>query len=300
MLKISHQIKLAAMGLMIAGCGGSGGGGSSASNNSNVLSSLTSMIPGMGGAKAQQAAEAAQLGAKALDVMDLESQQRQDEIGQSVAVAITNRYPLLHDQALTDYVNLVGLTVAWASSNPDINYCFGVLDTPDVGAYSAPGGYVFITRGCLAMCQDESELAGVLAHEVAHVSLNHGIEAVKNAKRTDLMVSAAKTYDSNVAAFGNMVDVAADAILVKGYSRAQESAADSHAVQYLAASGYDPNGLLRFLQRLEAASGSGGGMKQLMSTHPGTAERVTAVQNEIAAMHVTGVTLKERFAANVK
>ena len=265
-----------------------------------MLSSITSVIPGMGGSRADRAVEAAQLGAKGLDLMDLESQQRQDEIGQSVAVAITNKYPLSSDRALTDYVNLIGLTVASVSPNPDISYSFGVLDTPDVGAYSAPGGYVFITRGAIAMCQDESELAGVLAHEVAHVALNHGIEAVKQAKRTDLAVSAAKTYNSNVAAFGNLVDTAADAILVKGYSRAQESQADENAVKFLIAAGYDPNGLLRFLQRLQAEIGAGGGMKQLMSTHPGTAERVASVQHEIAGSNVTGVTLKERFAASVK
>src|SRR4029079_19055889 len=111
---------------------------------------------------------AAQLGAKGLDWADIQSQQRQDEIGQAIAVAITNRYPLSSDTQLTDYVNLVGLTVASVAPNADINYSFGVLDTPEVGAYSAPGGYIFITRGALGMLQDESELAGVLAHEVAH------------------------------------------------------------------------------------------------------------------------------------
>lgn len=285
-------------GLFIAGCGGSGSGTNPA--GSGVFQSITGSLPGMGGAKAQQAMQAGQLGAKALDTVDLESPQRQEEIGQSVAVAITNRYSLSTDQALNDYVTLVGLTVASVAPNADINYAFGVLETPEVSAYSAPGGYIFITRGALALMQDESELAGVLAHEVAHVAMNHGIEAIKAAKRTDLIVSGAKTYDANIAAFGQFVDVAADAILVKGYSRAQETQADTQAVKYLSAARYDSAGLLRFLQRMQSTTGAGGGLKQLMSTHPGTAERISAVQREVASKPAGGAKLPDRFAANVK
>lgn len=243
--------------------------------------------------------EVGQLGAKAVDTLDLESSQRQEEIGQSVAVAITNRYSLSTDQALNDYVNLVGLTVASVAPNSDINYAFGVLETPEVSAYSAPGGYIFISRGALALMQDESELAGVLAHEVAHVAFNHGIEAVKAAKRTDLAVSAAKTYDANLNAYGQYVDVAADTVLIKGYSRAQEGQADVQAVRYLAAARYDTGGLLRFLQRMQSVTGTGG-VKQLMSTHPGTADRIATVQHELASHSTNGAKLSERFAANVK
>lgn len=282
------------IGAMIApGCGGNGG-------STDIINNMTSGLPGLGrsGRREPTPQEMLSLGAKGLDVMDVNSPQRQDEIGQSVAVAISNRYQLSNDQALNEYVNLVGLTVASVSPRSDINYAFGVLDTPSVGAYSAPGGYIFITTGALRLIQDEAELAGVLAHEVAHVAMDHGIEAVKAAKGADFVVSAAKTYDQNVRAYGRNVDVVVDTVLVKGYSRDQESRADTEAVKYLAAAGYDPNGLVRFLQNLQRQPNSGGG--QLMSTHPGTAQRVADAQRQVAQTRATGVTLRDRYAANVR
>jgi predicted Zn-dependent protease len=241
-----------------------------------------------------------QLGSKTADLMSLDSPKRQQEIGESVAIGITNRYPLASDQSLQDYVNLVGLTVASVAPNSDLDYAFGVLETPQVGAYSAPGGYIFITRGALNLVQDESELAGVLAHEIAHVAKNHGIEAVKQAKFADVVSTGAQAVSADARQYANQVEFGTDFVLVKGYSRTQESDADSLAVRYLAAAGYDPGGLLRFLQRLQSSTGAGGGMQQLMSTHPGTAERVASVGRQVASMNVRGVTLRDRFAANVR
>jgi predicted Zn-dependent protease len=270
-------------GLLITGCGGAGG---------ELIQSMTGAIPGMGDSRTQRILDT---GAKAVDRMDLESPQRQDELGQSVAVAITNKYPLSTDEALNDYVNLVGLTVASVAPNANINYAFGVIETPEVAAYSAPGGYIFISRGALALAQDESELAGVLAHEVAHVALNHGMEALKASKNAQLAVSAAKINSDDAVRYGQFIDEAVDIFAVKPHSRAQESDADTQAVKYLKAAGYDPKGLLRFLQKMQAQSGSGGG---LMSTHPGTPDRIAAVQRQ--AGNATGATLKDRYAANVK
>jgi predicted Zn-dependent protease len=249
---------------------------------------------------AQRALQGAQLGAKTLDVLDMENPARQQEIGQSVAVAITNRYSLSTNQSLNDYVNLVGLTVASVGPDPDTEYAFGVIESPQPNAYSAPGGYIIVTTGAIALMQDESELAGVLAHEVAHVAQDHGIEAVKAAKRTDLALSAAKTADQRLNAYSRAVDVATDVVLVKGYSRSQESQADAQAVKYLIAAGYDPNGLVRFLERMQSQAGSGGGSRQLMSTHPGTADRIASMQKQIASTGASGVVLKERFNSYVK
>lgn len=293
MKRVSRVIIGGAVAAAMIGCvenSGNGGGGTG-----SALSSIGSAI-GINTADTQRAADAANLGAKVLDRVDLESPARQDQLGQSVAVAITNKYPLSTDPTVTDYVNLVGLTIASVSNNPELNYCFGVLETPTVGAYSAPGGYIFITRGALALCRDEAELAGVLAHEVAHVDHNHGINAVKNAKNTDILLTGAKTQDQAVAQFGELVDAGVDVVLVKGYSRGQESEADAQAVKYLIATGYDPAGLQRFLVRMQGATGSTGG---LMSTHPGTADRIASVAKQAGPSAGKGATLAERFAANV-
>jgi predicted Zn-dependent protease len=270
-------------GLLIAGCGGPGG---------DLVQSMAGSIPGMNNSNTQRALD---LTAKGIDRADLESPQRQDTIGQSVAIGITNRYPLIMNEELNDYVSLVGLTVASVSRNPDLSYTFGVLDSSDVAAYSTPGGYIFISRGALALVEDESELAGVLAHEVAHVALHHGMDAVKSSSNMQVFSSAIQAGSNQAAQFGQFIDGALDIAISKPYSRGQESGADAEAVKYLKASGYDPKGLLRFLQKLQSQSGASGG---LMSTHPGTADRIAAVQR--AAGNATGVTLKERYAANVR
>jgi predicted Zn-dependent protease len=284
---------LGSTALLSQGCGGGSGPGG------GTLGKITSAIPGLSSSQKNDAMNLARLGAKGLDLLDLDSPQRQQEIGESVAVAITNRYRLSTDQKLTDYVNLVGLTVAPVSPKTDIDHAFGVLDTDQVSAYSAPGGYIFITRGAMRLIEDESELAAVLAHEVAHVALNHGIDAVKQAKTADLGATAIKTQSDQLAAYGKLVDEGFDTIVVKGFSREQESRADSEAVKYLAAAGYDPAGLVRFLQRLQSRTGAGGGLQQLMSTHPATAERVATVRRQVNAMNPTGVTLEARYKLNV-
>ena len=107
------------------------------------------------------------------------SEADEDELGKSVAILITNRYPPSDDKKLIQYVNLVGYTLVESSRKPDKQYTFGVLETDDIGAYSGPNGYVMITHGAIKSMQDEAELAGVLAHELTHVIDRHGLEAAR-------------------------------------------------------------------------------------------------------------------------
>jgi len=144
--------------------------------------------------------------------------------------------------------------------------------------------------------QDESELAGVMAHEIAHVSRNHGIEAVKQAKEFQAAQQFAFAGQNSGGFNAKMTDLFVDQILLKGFSQAQERQADHDAVDLLVAAGYDPGGLARFLGRMEQLNGSGKTFLNLMSTHPPTAERIASVQSLIAAKgNPTGATLRERF-----
>ena len=213
-----------------------------------------------------------QSGQALLDMVDLDNPSRQEELGQSIAVAISNKYPVSKNRALNEYINLVGMTVAAVSPKPDLNYAFGVLETPDVGAYSTPGGYVFVTRGALSLMTDESELAGVLAHEVAHIVANDGIEAVKRAKFAQAASPFTKQYGQKFGAFAQYVDQGVDFVLVNGYSQEQERQADSKAIQYLILANYDPRGFVHFLTRLDAQNQHL--PSPLMRTHPLTKERI--------------------------
>jgi predicted Zn-dependent protease len=236
----------------------------------------------------------ADLGKKWGELNDLNNYERQNELGQSIALGILNRYPLSKNKALNQYVNKVGLTVASVSPRPDLNYSFGVLETTEIGAYSTPGGYVFVTQGALNVIHDESELAGVLAHEVAHLVKNHGIEAVKSAKFKDLSSSFVQKFGQKYAAYNQQVEAGLTFALEDGYSRNQEREADADAIKYLVAARYDPRGFVRFLQRMQdrLAKTQRGAMK----THPGTAERIGSCTRQIAALpNIGGATMTERY-----
>lgn len=235
------------------------------------------------------------IGQKFFAAADLDNPQRQEELGQSCALAVGNSYPLSTNNNRNDYVNMVGMTVASVSEKPELEYSFAILESPDINAYSTPGGYVFITRGALEACADESELAAVLGHEVAHVVLNHGIEQIKNEKWTELGMTVASTQSKEFREFEQVTDKMAEKVLTGVHSNEQEYKADSEAVNYLIAAGYDPNGMTRFLMKLQAKTGAGD-ISNVMKTHPGTAERVKRVQQQIASAPAGGAALPDRFA----
>jgi predicted Zn-dependent protease len=217
-------------------------------------------------------------------------------MGESVVLALTNKYKLSADAKLTKYVSLVGLTVANASTAPDLEWTFGVLDTDEVNAFAGPGGFVMVTRGAIARMDDEAELAGVLAHEIAHVTQHHGLEAVKNSgKMKGLTELAAASVDQQMAQFMPLATEAVDTVAVKGYDRGQEHRADEEAVRLVVAAGYDPRGYERFVGKLQSKGG-------LMSTHPGAADRAQRVSSQVRreAAVARGATLKERFVASTR
>jgi predicted Zn-dependent protease len=220
---------------------------------------------------------------------------QEDALGQSVAISATNRYRLDPNESLNKYVTLVGLTVASASPRPDGNYVFGVLDSDEVNAFSGPNGYILITRGAILRMQDEAELAGVLAHEIAHIVNHDGLNAVKNAGYADAFAEAAKAADTRAAAFGQLTDGVVDVVMKKGYSRGQEFSADADAVKYLVAARYDPSSYLKYVKRLGATRSTG---NPLMSTHPGLEERASKIAAAIGT-RTGGATLKDRFDKNI-
>jgi predicted Zn-dependent protease len=220
----------------------------------------------------------------------------EDGMGQSVAVSLTNTYPLTKDTALNKYVSLVGLTIANASDRPVGNWQFGVLDTNDVNAFAGPNGYIFVTRGALARMDNEAQLAGVLAHEVTHVLHHHGLEGVHNSATVDFAKSMADIYAKDPTGTGlvkNMATPMVATVAKNGYGQGQENDADANAIRLMVAAGYDPNGLPQFLDKLQSAGGGA------FSTHPGKAERITKTRQLIAQLgNPPGKTLKDRCDKN--
>lgn len=219
---------------------------------------------------------------------------KRESIGQSVAVSLTSQKGLDSDDALQEYVNLVGLTVAAASEKPDLVYTFGVLDSDDLNAFSAPGGYVLITKGALRMMRDESELAGVLAHEIGHVCKDHSIKAIQGSKFYDGVVTGAAALSKPGAEEQLVKSLGESSKLVIGrnFSQKEEYEADAEAIKTLKNAGYDPNGLGRFLARMPVS-------KEALPTHPHGPERIAKL-NALAGANSTGQTLADRYAMNVK
>jgi predicted Zn-dependent protease len=232
-------------------------------------------------------------GGKALKAGSMDARHER-AIGESVSLVLTNQYGVTNNEQLSKYVVLVGQTIASRTPRADQPWVFGVLDTDKVNAFSGPGGYVWITRGAIMKMQDESELAGVLAHEVGHIIKHHGLDAAKQAGLTDAFVTGVGSVNG-ANQLNDTTDKLTDLIGKQVFTEPQEFEADLESVKYTAAAGYDPNGFLRFLQRIRAEQKAGGA--DLFSTHPGLDDRIKKVTNAISSAGTggRGATMQARF-----
>jgi predicted Zn-dependent protease len=224
------------------------------------------------------------------------STEKETEIGRGIAATIAGRYPVSTDTALNRYVNLVGLAVAGEYPRADVAYRFAVLETPDINAFSAPGGYIFLTRGALNLMESEAELAGVLGHEVAHVNRRHVIEAIR---KSDTMAAVRDQVNVSGRVLDQVVGTGAN-VLFTGLSRGDELEADSLGMEYAASVGYDASGLASFVTRLGTHAGEGPAA-ELFATHPRPADRLIALSRVASREHLAGgVAMPERFKKFVK
>lgn len=226
--------------------------------------------------KLKEKAEKAQ---EALKPMSVEEEK---EVGREVAAKLIAAVGLMPDDVLIDYVNLVGATVAAQSERQEVPYRFAVLNSDTVNAFSAPGGYIFITKGALLLCEDEAELAGVLAHEVGHVAGRH---VLKIYERDKAMRAGMDEAGSRMPGSKYLEDFSKK-ILIKvidqGLVEGDEYDADQRGVKYAHMAGYPADGLSRFLAKLEEATTSGGKSSFWTKTHPSIAKRTERIGNSIS------------------
>lgn len=226
--------------------------------------------------------------------------QEEAEIGSAMASLLLGGAQLDPDRELQHYVNQVGRWLANQSTRPELAWHFGVLDDPNLNAYAAPGGYVFITRGLVDLLQNEAELAGVLAHEISHVVYKHHLNAVKaSASREalgELAVFAQDAYQAHKdssssylqgAGYHRLIGVTKD-LYIKGLDRDDEFAADDAGTALAARAGYDPYALMVVLQRLEAHNPADSHLALMFKTHPKPAERLGRLDPVLAGRVVSG------------
>jgi predicted Zn-dependent protease len=269
-----------------------------------VLTVLTLLIPpaevhAQIFGRLKRAAEKAQQVQKKLEPMSVEEEQ---EVGREVAAKLIAALHLYKDEALTRYVNMVGDTVAAQSERQDIQYHFAVLDSDDINAFSAPGGYIFITRGAVALCEDESELAGVLAHEVGHVAGKHVLKIVERDKTLRVGMEESKAHVPGSDYLNKMSQGILVKIIDQGLAPADEYDADQRGMRYAHAAGYPAAGLSRFLTKLDQATQQGG-RSFWTRTHPPVSERNTRIAQTISSQHWEDAdrpNLADRFAAQTQ
>ena len=202
------------------------------------------------------------------------SPQEEQNVGRQAAATLLGASPLLNDAETLRYVNRVGAWVASRSGRPDLPWRFAVLDTGTVNAFAAPGGYVLITKGLLLKLRNEGELAGVLAHEIAHVQLRHHMKAIRQQHLIGAAAANAKTDYSVKAGGQELINFDAKSLYANALSKEDEYAADRVGVVLAARAGYDPYGLLSVLQTLDSLKPDDLDVALLFKTHPKPADRL--------------------------
>lgn len=203
------------------------------------------------------------------------SVEQERAIGQEAVAVLLGAVPLVNHDASQRYVNQVGQWVAAQTERPDLPWKFGILDSPDINAFAAPGGYVFVTRGLMEKMQSEAELAGTLAHETAHVLKKHHLQAVQKGARMDLAVMFTEknsgVLDSEKA---QKLTAGFRQIYARGLDKQDEFDADRMGLVIATRAGYDPYGLPAVLQSLAAMNPNDQSLAFLFKTHPAPGKRL--------------------------
>ena len=219
---------------------------------------------------------------------NLFSSQQDIQLGQESAVQVAQQQPVVQNAQLTAYLNNV---VARLANTPhgksEFPYKVNAIASKDINAFALPGGPIFVYTGLIGEASNESELAGVLAHEMTHVKLRHGTNQATQANLIELPFALAEKAVGSGSLLGQLtqlgIGLGFNSIILK-MSRGHESEADYNGAQTMAEAGYNPLSMAQFFQKLEAKGRAENRLTQFLSDHPNPGNRVKAVQDEIRQM----------------
>jgi predicted Zn-dependent protease len=209
----------------------------------------------------------------------LMSEDQEIQIGQSQDAEVRKEMGVYSDRTLQQYVSDIGLRLAQVSERPNLPWHFTIVDVPAINAFALPGGYIYITRGIMPFLQDEAQLAGVLGHEIGHVTARHASQQYSRATGAQLGLILGSIFVPATRPFAQLGESGLGLLMLK-YSRDDEAQADSLGVKYVARAGWDPDGIpqmLTTLGRIEEASDNKG-VPNWLQTHPAAEDRVQRVQ----------------------
>jgi len=207
------------------------------------------------------------------------SEKQELSMGKQAAGQIEARYKVSKDRQMNDLVQSMGVKLASVSSRPKVAWTFKVLDTKEVNALSVPG-YVYVNSGLIDFVSgDKDQLASVVAHEIGHTTGRHAVKQAEKSMIGGTLISLLFRKGG-----GNVANIFANLALL-GYSRKDEYHADKLGADYSHKAGYDPNGMVRFFEHLQAKEGGGSkGLGTYFKTHPPTSERIKRVKAQIGTM----------------
>lgn len=250
-------------------------------------------------------------GRAVMKAMENFSPEQEYYLGRTVGAVIVNKYKAFADEHATRYINIVGQTLAQASDLPQTfnGYHLLILDSREINAFATPAGHIFLTKGMLGCCQNEGELAAVLAHEIGHVQNRHGINAIEKSRMTEALTlmgtESIKTFaDTDIAnlatVFEGSINDITTTMVNNGYSRSFERAADKSAVTIMERVGFNPASLVSMLKIMDSKLKPEG--LDFAKTHPSPQSRIEDLAKIISADKIPSFTDAQqiRFQAAMK
>ena len=210
------------------------------------------------------------------------SQQEEVQMGAQASQQVNAQLPMLNDATVVGYVNTLGRSIASTTSRNDLSWQFGVVNTEVINAFALPGGYIYVNRGVLSRASNESELAGVIGHEIEHVVQRHSVKQMEQAQGANIGVALACSLTNVCAnqAAQAAIQVGGTAVFAK-FSRGDEVQADEGGFNNVVRTGINPRGMLTFFQKLlaeEQQSGGSSAASSWFADHPGTQDRIADIQ----------------------
>lgn len=262
------------------------------------VTDAAAQIAGETGAISKEVADSISTSAKAVaSAAEVITPEQEYYIGRAVAGTILENYKVYNNQAMQKYLNEICYTLVINSDKPELynGYHVAILDSDEINAFASSGGHILVTRGLLKCTNSEDALAAVLAHEISHIHLQHGIKAIKSNRVTNALMATAGTAivvanDGSkealelVGAFDDSVKEIVTKMVDSGYSQNQEFDADKNALKIMASAGYNPNAMKEMLLLIKASSTSTN--KGFGKTHPSADDRMKKLESEYAKYSV--------------
>jgi beta-barrel assembly-enhancing protease len=251
-----------------------------------IFAMLGLVIVGSAEGQKQKNADIENIGSRDINrhSINFTSLEKEIELGRDLAQEVEQNARLLKDPVINEYVNRVGQNIV-RNSDARVPFTIKVIDSDEINAFALPGGFFYVNSGLILAADDEAELAGVMAHEIAHVAARHGTE---QASRGQLLNMASLPLIFLGGPVGYGIQQAAGLLVPMTFlqfSRSMEAEADYLGVQYMYKSGYDPGAMISFFEKLQAKEkAKPGSIPKLFATHPPTGDRIRKVQDTIATV----------------